>query len=63
VFALLRTAIAGLPPTTRDVFLRARVQNQGYAQIARELGMSLRTVERRMAEAMAVLCDRLRDAP
>jgi RNA polymerase sigma-70 factor (ECF subfamily) len=63
VFALLKVAIAALPPTTRDVFLRARVQNQGYAQIARELGMSLRTVERRMAEAMAALCDRLRDAP
>ena len=63
VLALLRTAITELPPSTRAVFLRARVQNQGYAEIGRELGMSVRTVERRMAEAMTILCGRLRDAP
>ena len=63
VLALLRTAITELPPSTRAVFLRARVQNQGYAEIGRELGMSIRTVERRMAEAMAILSGRLRDAP
>jgi DNA-directed RNA polymerase specialized sigma24 family protein len=45
------------------VFLLARVQNQGYAEIGRDLGMSVRPVERRMAEAMAILCGRLRDAP
>ena len=63
LWALLRTAITELPPSTRAVFLRARVQNQGYAEIGRELGMSVRTVERRMAEAMTILCGRLRDAP
>jgi len=63
VLALLRTAVLELPSLTRAVFLKARVQSLGYAQIGRELGMSTRTVERRMAEAMALLCSRLRDAP
>jgi RNA polymerase sigma-70 factor (ECF subfamily) len=63
VLSLLRSAILGLPPMTRAVFLKARMQNLGYAAIARELGISTRTVERRVAEAMQVLCDRLRSAP
>ncbi len=63
VLTLLRSAILDLPSITRAVFLKARVQNLGYAEIAREMGMSVRTVERRVAEAMQVLCDRLRSAP
>jgi RNA polymerase sigma-70 factor (ECF subfamily) len=63
VLSLLRTAIVELPPSARAVFLRARVRNESYAEIGRELGMSVRTVERRMAEAMTILCARLRDAP
>jgi DNA-directed RNA polymerase specialized sigma24 family protein len=45
------------------VFFKARMQNMNYAQIGQELGMSVRTVERRMAEAMTVLCEKLRSAP
>jgi RNA polymerase sigma-70 factor (ECF subfamily) len=63
VLTLLRSAILELPPVTRAVFLKARVQNLGYAQIARELRLSVRTVERRVAEAMLALCNRLRVAP
>jgi RNA polymerase sigma-19 factor, ECF subfamily len=63
VLTLLHTSILELPPVTRSVFLKARVQNLGYAAIARELGLSVRTVERRMAEAMAFLCSRIRGAP
>ncbi len=63
VLTLLRSAILDLPPITRDVFLKARMQNLGYAEIAREMGLSVRTVERRVAEAMQALCDRLRSAP
>ena len=57
---LLRACILELPPVTRAVFLKARSQNLGYAAIARELGLSVRTVERRMAEAMEFLCSRIR---
>lgn len=60
--ALLRAAILELPPATRAVFLKARVHGLTYVQIGRELGMSLRTVERRMGEAMAQLSRQLRDA-
>jgi len=62
VLALLRSSILELPPATRAVFLKARVQNLGYASIAAELGLSTRTVERRMAEAMEFLCNRIRGA-
>lgn len=60
---LLRASIRDLPPDTRAVFFKARMQNMSYAQIGQELGMSIRTVERRMAEAMTVLCEKLRSAP
>jgi RNA polymerase sigma factor (sigma-70 family) len=62
VLTLLRSSILELPPLTRAVFLKARVQNVPYAAIAAELGLSTRTVERRMAEAMEFLCNRLRGA-
>jgi len=60
---LLRASIRDLPPATRAVFFKARMQNMSYAHIGQELGMSVRTVERRMAEAMSVLCEKLRSAP
>jgi len=62
VLTLLRRSILELPPTTRAVFLKARVQNLGYSTIAAELNLSTRTVERRMAEAMEFLCKRIRGA-
>ncbi|MHA0111085.1 RNA polymerase sigma factor, partial [Klebsiella pneumoniae] len=58
--ARLRTAMLQLPEPTRDVLLRARMQNQSYAQISQELGISVRTVERRMAQAMELLTQTLR---
>lgn len=62
VLALLRAAIRDLPPKTRAIFVKARMEHLAYPQIARELGLSQRTVERRMAEAMAALCNRIRGA-
>jgi RNA polymerase sigma factor (sigma-70 family) len=56
----LRAAIQAMPPQTRTVFLLARTREQSYEQIATQLGIGRRTVERRMAEAMAVLVSRLR---
>jgi RNA polymerase sigma factor (sigma-70 family) len=61
--ARLRSAMLQLPSQTREVFLRARMQNQSHAQISRELGVSIRTVERRIAQAMEHLTDTLRETP
>jgi len=52
-----------LPLETREVFLRARMQNQSHAQISQGLGVSIRTVERRIAQAMQLLTDTLRERP
>jgi RNA polymerase sigma-70 factor (ECF subfamily) len=56
----LRAAIAAMPEQTRAVFLLARSREHSYEQIAAELSIGRRTVERRMAEAMALLVARLR---
>lgn len=61
--ARLRAAILQLPLETREVFLRARMQNQSHAQISQGLGVSIRTVERRIAQAMQLLTDTLRERP
>jgi RNA polymerase sigma-70 factor (ECF subfamily) len=47
--------VAGLPPRTREVFLMHRVEELGYKAIAARLGISVRTVEWHVAEAVARL--------
>jgi|SRR5579872_473267 len=61
--ARLRATLLQLPEETREVLLRARVQSQTYAQISEALGISVRTVERRMAQAMELLTHTLRESP
>ena len=56
---LIKDGIKHLPPATRKVFLLSRFRNKSYPQIAALLGMSTRTVERKMSEAMAALSERL----
>ncbi|MGI3130583.1 sigma-70 family RNA polymerase sigma factor [Halopseudomonas pachastrellae] len=41
----------GLPSRTRRVFLLAQLEGLTYAQIAEQLGVSVRTIKRDMAEA------------
>ena len=50
-----RTALATLPPRTREVFLLHRVEELGYGEIGEKLGISPRTVEWHVAEAIARL--------
>lgn len=57
----LGAELRGMPEATRAVFTRARLDNQSYADISRELGISVRTVERRMSEAMSLLGARLEE--
>jgi RNA polymerase sigma factor (sigma-70 family) len=61
--AVLSDAIQRMPEETRAIFLLARSRDLSYQQIARHLGIGRRTVERRMAEAIAHLSQRLVEAP
>jgi RNA polymerase sigma-70 factor (ECF subfamily) len=61
--AAFRAAIAAMPEETRAVFILARSRELPYEQIAAQLGIGRRTVERRVAQAIAFLADRLRGAP
>ena len=50
-------AIEAMPPKRKEVFLLHRVEEQTYAQIARRLGISIKTVEKHMASAIRQLSD------
>lgn len=47
-----REIVDGLPPRTREVFLLHRVDELGYREIAERLGISIRTVEWHIAQAI-----------
>jgi len=55
----VRVAIDGLPKKCREVFLLSRDQGLKYAEIAVALEISVKTVEKRMGQALAELRQRL----
>lgn len=55
----VKQGIKDLPPLTRRIFLLSRFRNKTYPQIAVMLGISTRTVERKMSEAMNLLAKRV----
>ena len=55
----VRDAVAGLPPRCREVFELSRVHGLSYAEIARSLEISVKTVEAQMGKALRVLRERL----
>jgi RNA polymerase sigma factor (sigma-70 family) len=55
----LRAGIKSLPALTRDVFVMSRMRGKTHAEIADVLGVSVRTVERKLSEALARLASRL----
>jgi len=57
--AAIREAIEGLPEKVREVFRLSREQNLKYAEIAGVLDVSVKTVEKRMGQALAELRQRL----
>jgi RNA polymerase sigma factor (sigma-70 family) len=59
----IKEGIKQLPPVTRRIFLLSRFRGKTYPQIALLLGISTRTVERKMSEAMQLLASRLGERP
>ncbi|MGO1540178.1 MAG: RNA polymerase sigma factor [Luteimonas sp.] len=61
-YALLREAVRDLPDKCRQVFLLYRGRDMSMKQVARQLGISPKTVENHLAHAMAHCRRRLREA-
>ena len=57
----LERALQALDPPVREVFLLSRYHELKYAEIARLLGVSIKTVEARLSRALEVLQERLKD--
>ena len=52
---LIDQAISELPPRCREVFMKSRIEQLSYAQIADQLGISTNTVESQMVKALRSL--------
>lgn len=56
---MLEDIIAGMPQIQRDVFVLSRFSGMTYPEIARTLGISVKTVEWRMSRALEYCASRL----
>lgn len=57
----LQNAIAELVPTQREVFLMNRIDKKKYAEIAEELEISVKAVEKRMGKALKILRGKIKE--
>lgn len=55
----LKAALNKLPPQCKAVFLQQREQNMTYAQVAENMGLSIKTVEAHMTKALKILREEL----
>lgn len=56
---LLAQIVTAMPPLYRDVFVLSRFEGMTYPEIARSLGVSVKTVEWRMSRALEHCASRL----
>jgi len=59
--AIVANAIDSLPDQCKLVFKLSRFENLTYAEIAEQLGISVKTVENHMVKALKVLREKLKD--
>jgi len=52
-------AIEGLPEKQREVFLLSRMEKKKYKEIAEKLDISIKTVEKRMHNALLIMREKL----
>lgn len=60
LFARYVKALDRLPERCREVFIRIREEKQSYAQVAEELGISVKTVDAQLQKAVSRLRDMLK---
>jgi RNA polymerase sigma-70 factor (ECF subfamily) len=53
----MRDALDAASRRTREIFFMQRLDGLSYAQIAQRMGISISTVEKHMASALAILSD------
>lgn len=58
---LLAEIIAAIPQPYRDTFILSRFDGMTYAEIARAQGVTVKVVEWRVARALAICTERMRD--
>lgn len=63
VLSALESTLQRMSDDTRRVFLLHRFRDMSYEEIGAAMGLSTRTVARKMAEAMDRLADAVRDRP
>lgn len=60
VVGRLKTELRDMPQHLKEVLILHRFHHQTYPEIARALGVSTRTIERRLSQAMEFLAARMR---
>jgi RNA polymerase sigma-70 factor (ECF subfamily) len=55
----IEASLNKLPPQCRRIFIMSRVEEKKYAEIAAELGISVKTVEVQMGKALKILRNKL----
>lgn len=55
LYEILNREIVSMPPQRRKVFVKSRIDGKSEAEIANELGISIRTVQKHITDALAEL--------